>query len=115
MSNARLLLVLALALLGGCSDSTRVSVENRSGLLLQSVVVSGSGFEQSIGDLAPGATVKTEVRPTGESGLGISFRTNDRDIALPPSGYFEGGGQYSVTVAVTPELTASLDSRLRSY
>lgn len=110
-----LLLTVTLALLSGCSGSTSVSVENRSGLLLQSIVLSGGGFEQSIGDLAPGATVKIQVNPSGESGLGISFSANGKDISLPPSGYFEGGGRYSVTVVVTPELTASVDSHLRLY
>ena len=110
-----LLLIVTLALLGGCSDSTPVSIENRSGVLIQSVVVSGSGFKRSVGDLPPGAIVKTQVKPSGESGLDISFRANGRDISLPPTGYFEGGGRYAVTVVITPKLTASVDSQLRPY
>lgn len=112
----RLLLVFALALLGGCTEkATPVSVENRAGVEIQSVVVSGAGFEQHLGNLVPGARTTTQVRPTGESGLSISFRANDKVIALPSSGYFEGGGQYVVTAVVTPELKASVDARLKAY
>jgi hypothetical protein len=90
-----------------------VSVENRSGATLEQVVLSGSGFEQSLGNIAPGVTATTQVRPKGESGLKLSFRSGDRQVALPPTGYFEGGGQYAVTVVVTPDLEASVDANLR--
>ena len=110
---SRLLLAFAPVLLGGCSDTTPVSVENRAGVEIQSVVVSANGFERRLGDLAPGTTSTVQVRPTGESGLRIAFRANGKQISLPPSGYFEGGGWYVVTVVVTPDLKASVDSDLR--
>ena len=110
-------LLLGIALLGlaGCSGSTPLSVENRSGVLLKSVVVSGSGFTQAMGNIAPGATATAKIRPRGESGLALSFVALGKSITLPPSGYFEGGGSYAVTVVVTPDLGASVDSRLRPY
>ena len=110
-----LLLIITFSLLGGCSESTPVSVENRSGVLLQSVVVAGSGFKQHLGDLPPGATVQTQISPSGESGLSVSFRASGKEVALPPSGYFEGGGEYAVNVVVTPELRASVDSQLQQH
>jgi hypothetical protein len=110
-----LLLTTISLLLAGCHRATPVSVSNRSGAPLEQVVVSGSGFEQSLGDIADGVTATTTVRPTGESGLRISFRSRGRHVVLPPSGYFEGGGRYAVTVVVTPDLGARVDSELRSY
>src|SRR5262245_47404392 len=102
-----LLLVAALLGLAGCGDSTPLSVENRSGVLLESVVVSGSGFTQTLGNLEPGATAKVQIRPHGESGLAVSFIASGKRVALPPGGYFEGGGSYAVAVVVTPGFEAS--------
>lgn len=110
-----LLIIVMLSLLGGCSKTTPVTVENRSGVLLQSVALAGSGFMQPIGDLPPGATAATQVSPSGESGLSMTFRVNGKEVALPPSGYFEGGGRYTVHVTVTPELRASVVSELQPY
>ncbi|WP_456990585.1 hypothetical protein [Lysobacter sp. A286] len=104
-----------LLLLGGCSETTLVTVENRSEVLLQAVTVAGSGFTQRIGDLPPGATATTHVSPSGESGLSMSFRVEGKEVAFPPSGYFEGGGRYAVNVTVTPELRASVVSELQQY
>src|SRR3546814_7430058 len=103
-----LLLMVSLLLLGGCSETTTVTVENRSAVLLQSVAVAGSGFKQRIGDIPPGATATAQVSPSGESDLSMSFRVNGKEFALPPAGYFEGGGRYAVNVTVTPELRASV-------
>jgi uncharacterized protein YcfL len=108
-------LIVALLWLAGCSSSTPLSVENRSGVLLQSVLVSGSGFSHALGNLAPGATLKAEIRPSGESSIAISFLASDQQIALPPDGYFEAGGAYSVSIVITPSLTATVNSRLQSY
>lgn len=110
-----LLLIIMLLLLGGCSETTPVTVENRSGVLLESVVVAGSGFKQRIGDLPPGATATTHVSPSGESGLSMSFRVKGKEVVVPPSGYFEGGGWYAVNVTVTPELRVSVVSELQQY
>lgn len=112
----RLLLLLAVtSVLLGCSEATPVSVANRSGVSLEQVVISGSGFKEPLGTLAPGVTIKSEVYPQGESGLGISFRSGARRVVLPPQGYFEVGGQYEVIVVVTPDLEASVNAKLRSH
>jgi hypothetical protein len=108
-------IILALLWLTGCSDSTPLSVENRSGVLLQSVLVSGSGFSHAFGDIEPGVTLKTEIRPSGESSIAISFLAADKQVALPPDGYFEAGGGYSLSIVIAPTLTASVQSQLRPY
>ena len=110
-----LLLLLAIICISGCSSSTPLSVENRSGVLLQSVVVSGSGFTEGLGDIQPGATAAVAVRPIGESSLSITFTAQGKRVAPEVDTYFEGGGRYSVAVVVKPSLDATVDSTLRSY
>ena len=115
MRHTFLLLFLALFCISGCSRSTPLSVENRSGVLLQSVVVSGSGFTEELGDIQPGATATVDVRPIGESNLAIAFTASGNRVSPPADTYFEGGGRYYVAVAVTPSLEAAVDSQLRPY
>ncbi|MBD9478386.1 hypothetical protein [Pseudoxanthomonas sp. PXM02] len=110
------LLLIAMAFSAvGCGRATPVSVDNQSGGILEDVVISGSGFEQPLGDIATGVTATTMIFPKGESGLEVSFHSQGRHVVLPPSGYFEGGGQYAVTVVVTPDLGADVDADLRPY
>jgi hypothetical protein len=109
-----LLITIAFALVG-CSRATPVSVDNQSGVALEGFVISGSGFEQPLGDIPVGAKTTTTVFPKGESGLRVSFHSRGRHVVLPPSGYFEGGGQYAVTVVVTPDLGANVDANVRLH
>lgn len=107
------LLLIALAI-AGCSGSTPLSVENKSGVVLESVIVSGSGFRQRLGNIEPGATIEAKIIPvSGESGLAMSFIASGKGVSLPPGGYFEGGGGYAVTAVVTPGLEVVVNSRLR--
>lgn len=104
---------MAMLALASCRGTTPLSVENGSCVVLQSVVVSGSGFKQELGNIQPGATINTELQVSGESGLAMSFVASGKNVSLPSRGYFEGGGHYAVTVMVTPGLEAVVDSRLR--
>jgi len=114
----RVLLPALLALLGlaGCGGaSTPLTVVNRSTTPVEQMVVSGSGFEQSLGSIAPGATATSELNAKGETGLAVSFSVGTQRVSLPPQGYFEGGGGYAVTVVINPDLEVSVDASLRSY
>lgn len=68
-----------------------------------------------MGTVGPGATIRAEIRPRGETGLAVSFNSGARRINLPPQGYFEGGGEYAVTVVVAPNLEVTVDAGLRTY
>ena len=103
----------ALTVLAGCSDATPISLTNRSRATLDDVVVAGSGFERAVGSIAPGNTAIVRVRPSGESGLKLSFRSGSKSFDLPMQGYFEGGGSYTVKVVVGPDLNATVDASLR--
>ena len=111
-----LLLVAAIGCLASCSNPpTPLRVTNRSAVPLEEVIVSGSGFRQSLGTIAPGATRTAGIRPKGESGLAISFNAGGRHSDFPPGGYFEGGGHYAVTAVVGADLDVTVDATLRTY
>jgi hypothetical protein len=107
------LLVASVFALAGCTQATPVTLTNRSGAPLENVVIAGSGFERVIGTIAAGATTKVQVSPSGESGLKLSFRSGARTVVLSPQGYFEGGGNYTVSAVVEPDLSATVNASLR--
>jgi len=110
-AHARVALLLATAIvLAGCHRATPVSIANRSGAAIEQVVVSGAGFERSLGTIEPGATVATLVHPRGESGLALSFRAGGRPVMLAPSGYVESGGRYRVRIVVDADLRADVQA-----
>ena len=107
------LFVSGICVLAGCSPATPLSLTNHSGVALENVVVAGAGFEQAVGTIAAGATTTTHVRPSGESGLKLSFRSGTQTVVLAPQGYFEGGGIYTVRAVVEPDLSATVNVSLR--
>jgi hypothetical protein len=98
----------------GCSRGTPVTVINRSHVPLENVVLSGSGFSESIGSVGPNAQLRVLVRPDGESGLAIRFNAGGQSVSYGPEGYFEGGGGYTVIAIVSPSLAVSVKSE-RAY
>lgn len=114
MKRRSLLLLASALLVTGCGQlPTPISVENRSGVPLQSGQISGTFFYQAIGDLAPGQTIATELGHGGDTGLAVTFVVNGRNVALAPQGYFTSNGLYVVKVVVTPDLGAKVDSKWR--
>lgn len=110
---------MALAFLSGCvvagmlalaclhwtlGNSTPVRFENRSGVALRGVTISGSGFAASLGDVGPGETVRARIHPAGESAIRVGFRANGKSFSAPHDVYFEAGGDYDVDVTVDPGL-----------
>jgi len=99
--------------LGGCSSATPIAITNNALAPIEDVSISGSGFSQTIGSIAPGRTSTTNVQPTADSGLVLSFRSGSRHIRTEPLGYFEGGGAYKVKVVVARDLTVTVDGGLK--
>lgn len=107
-----LLLIAISSLFTGCGPRpTPISVENRAAVQLQSVFVSGFGFNHALGDIAPGQTVTTQLSHGGPTALALAFTANGRQVVVPPQGYFEGNGRYVVSVVVTPDLVATVDGK----
>lgn len=71
-------LLAPLLLIAGCVSGVPVSIENGSGKPLTSVVVSGAGFKETIGVIAPGATETIYVRPNKETTVRVSFVIDDQ-------------------------------------
>jgi hypothetical protein len=109
------LVVFALtAAVAACSRGTPLTVINQSDVLLENVVLSGSGSSENIGSVPPHAQLRALVRPRGQSSLEIGFHARNRSVSFGPEGYFEGGGGYTVVVKVAPSLVVTVES-LRLY
>jgi hypothetical protein len=104
--------ILAAMLTVACSHGAQLIVINQSNLPLTEVLVSGSGFSEPVGAIAPHAERRLLIRPRGESELQIRFNANGKSVSFGPEGYFEGTGGYVVTATVSPELTVSVKSEL---
>jgi hypothetical protein len=95
-----------------CSHGAQLVVINQSNLALTEVLVSGSGFSEQVGTIAPHGERRLLIRPSGESELQIRFNANGKSVSFGPDGYFEGTGGYVVTAIVSPELAVSVKSEL---
>jgi hypothetical protein len=101
-------------LLLGCSRGTQLIVMNQSDVPLRDVLVSGSGFSEQVGTIAPHGQAKLFIHPRGESGLQVRFNANGQIVSFGPQGYFEANG-YVVTATVSPKLIVSVKSELSDY
>jgi hypothetical protein len=112
MKHCWLPLVTAIAL-SSCSSGTPVTITNQSAAPVEDVTIFGSGFTTQVGRIASGESVSVRVKPNGESGLGLDFRSGSRQIHVRPQGYFEGGAAYKVSVVIAPDLSARVYGGLR--
>ena len=82
----RLIILAAALALGGCSRAPVVTpvvtltLTNPSTATVSNVVVSGPGFSERVGNIAPGAEHKLTVHPSRESGLRLEFDADGRHI-----------------------------------
>ena len=98
------------SVLSACDSGTPVTLRNASKHRLESVVISGSGFQASLGTVAAGQSLTRKVYPSGESGLAITFTTGGKNFSYAQQGYFEGGGRYKVSATVNRNLTVAVHS-----
>jgi hypothetical protein len=104
-------LFVALLLLSGvlgCSRHPKVTVLNKSGVTIQNVVISGSGFSEKLGDIKPGFSASTAVHPTADSGLRVSFEANGKRHDQPEAGYMEASPHYRIIATVAPDFSVTL-------
>jgi hypothetical protein len=95
-----------------CSRGPVVTLKNDSGTELQNVVLSGSGFSQRVGTLAPAAVQSFSPRVRGESGIRLQFDTAGQHHDSGEQGYFEASGGYRVSVAVDRDMKVAVDAKL---
>ena len=100
-------LSLAVALTGCRSDGTPVVIINNSNVPLESVQARGPGFAAFVGDIGPSERKKITIYPSGEAGLGLTFKAMNREFKSPVSGYFEAS--YDVTVTVSQDMNVDVN------
>ena len=108
----RSLLILTTLCLSACGGPS-VSIANRSGVALENVVVSGSGFSISVGHLSIGEVRALVVNPRGESGIRVAFDARGQHYDSGEQGYFEADNAYKVSIAVDSDLKVTVDSTLK--
>lgn len=96
-----------------CSRHPRVTVVNASADSLTNLILSGSGFSEPLGSLAPGAQKTVEVRPSADTGLSLTFEAKGTTHATPAECYFEASGLYRVTATVQPDFSVKVESEIR--
>jgi hypothetical protein len=112
-ASIRLLFPLILLFTVSCSRHPRVTVMNASGYPLTNLVLSGSGFSEPLGSLAPGEQKTVEVRPSADTALAVGFEAKGTTHAPPADGYFEASGLYRVTATVRPDFSVKVESEIR--
>ena len=86
----------------------RINILNGSSETLTDIVLTGTGFSERIESLAPGDVATLRVKPTGESGLAVSFVARGERQEVDQQGYFEGNGHYQVRVEVRNDLSVTV-------
>jgi hypothetical protein len=90
-----------------------VTIANRSRVVLDNVVVSGSGFSIPVGHLGVDETRSLSPRPRGESGIRVAFDAAGQHHDSGEQGYFEGGNAYRVSITVDTAIKVTVNSSLK--
>ncbi len=90
-----------------------VTLQNMSGHDLREVVLTGSGFTDTVAQVAAGQSITVRVQAQGESGLALSFLAEGRQVDHPAAGYFEGDGGYTVQATIDSAFGVDIRSTLR--
>ena len=109
------LALIAITASAGCSRAPVLTISNRSPQTVINVVVSGTGFTQSVGNIAPGAEQRVSLSPRGESGVRIAFDASGKRVDSGEQGYFESSGGYRVKAIIETNLNVTITSDLGGY
>ena len=110
-----LAVLFAATVLSGCVSGVPVVIQNQSDKALQHVVVSGTGFSESVGTIAAGATETVQIRPRSETAVTIQFDVDGQTYSAQSSEdrTIENDDVYRVDVNVDADLTINIDIGLR--
>ena len=100
-------------LLAGCSRAPVVTLKNDSAAELQNVVLSGSGFSESVRTFPSAAVHSFSPRVRGESGIRVQFDAAGQHHDSGEQGYFEASGGYRVFVVVDHEMKVAVDAKVQ--
>ena len=104
---------LLLVVLIGCGQGVPVTLHNNSTHDLTNIILSGSGFTDTLTSLSAGKSATRRVSVRGESGLAVSFMADGARVSTSPQGYFEAAGRYAVRVLVDSTLGVEVQAMLR--
>ncbi len=105
-------MIAAAALLCGCVAGVPVSVVNHSQAQLTGVVVSGSGFNETIASIAAGDTATVHVRVRDETPIKVSFEIDGQRYSAISSEKLVNGAS-AVEATVDADFTISIDTNAR--
>lgn len=77
----------------GLLSSPSVVIQNRSLANISNVVVSGSGFSESVGTIAAGDEIKVSMHPHGDSSIRIVFDANGQHYDSGDQAYIATNGE----------------------
>jgi hypothetical protein len=99
----KIVIVSTLVVIAGCSRDPAITITNESPLTLSNVVVSGSGFSESVESIAAGKEHSLTVRPRGDSRVRIVFDagTNQVDSGAQDTLRLVGGIRLPLSSAQT--------------
>ena len=114
MNGRMLLIAILVALLSGCISGIPVTIDNRSAVQLTNVVVSGKGFSESVGSIAPGGKAQVRVRPRVQTAVKVAFEAAGRRYSgSTATDDIENDNMYTVEAVVDPEFSISVSTPLR--
>jgi hypothetical protein len=101
--------IAAAALLCGCVAGVPVSVVNHSQAQLTSVVVSGSGFSETISSIAAGDRATVHVRARDEAPIKVTFEVEGQRYSATSSESLVNGAS-AVEATVDADFTISIET-----
>lgn len=90
----------------------RLKIVNRSGVELRRLHLEGSGFSEEVGTLPAGGSRWTEVHPSGESGVYVSFIANGQPYKSDSESYFENHGGYRLVITVDKDFQVTVHNAI---
>jgi hypothetical protein len=102
----------ACALLSGCVSAVPVTIENHSRKPLVNVLVSGSGFNESVSSIATGGMAVVRVRPPGETLVKVAFEV-DGQLYSATSSEKIANDESAVGVTVDDDFSITIDTNAR--
>ncbi len=109
----KLVILVAGALLTGCVSSVPVTIANNSQAQLVNVVVSGSGFSESVGSIAAGGSATAHVRPPVETQVKVAFDVDGQRYSAMTSERIANDGTNIVAASVDADFTITLETPAR--
>ncbi len=88
----------------------QVTIKDGGTTPLRSVIVHAAGIEQSLGDILPGQSAATEIRPTGEGPLEVELVGKDGKVRrLKAGATLDPNRKGTLTITVKDDVITEID------